>query len=157
VGVETYAGLVARTLSTFPTETRFIFFDDPSEDFISLPLLPRQLRSKIAQVQGNKTVPNTSPDKSTSGAVATGPEPRSMELQRIMEYFCDGVGDITAEGGSDDVLWYRLHIRSTLQDVPEEREAGGQEWGDLDKRYAVYKGYDTVGYSGRERWTVQFN
>lgn len=149
-GIETYASLVASTLAAFGSRTRFVFFDDPPEQHLSLPLLPLQHRSKLRQMDREKQGQATSPEKSNAG-----PEPRSMELQRVMEYFCDGVGHIEPEGGTEDVLWYRMSIRKTAADISGE-EVPIQPWHDLDKRYSVHRGGDESGYSGRERWTVRF-
>lgn len=77
-----------------------------------------------------------------------------MDLLRVMDYFCDGVGEIVPEGGTEDVLWYRMSIRRGSAELVNHPAA--HLWEDLDKRYAVYKGEDEVGYSGRERWSVRF-
>ncbi|KAK9899909.1 hypothetical protein P389DRAFT_176806 [Cystobasidium minutum MCA 4210] len=153
-GIGTYASLVATTISAFAADTRLVFFDDPPDEHISLPLLPLQHRSKLRQLDKEKRGTTSSPEKGGGGASSVLPEPRSMELLRVMDYFCDGIGEIAPEGGTEDVLWYRLTIRQGSADVAHY-SAGGA-WDDLDKRYAVHKGEDELGYSGRERWSVRF-
>lgn len=149
-GIETYASLVAATLAAFQPTTHFVFFDDPSEQHVALPLLPIQHRSKLRNMQREPQGNYTSPEK-----VKPGPEPRSMQLSRMMEYFCDGVGEIDPEGGSEEILWYRLTIRRTAAQTAVTLPAL-EAWTELDKRYAVHREEDEVGYSGRERWTVRF-
>lgn len=149
-GIETYASLVASTLAAFPSSTRFVFFDDPPEQHLTLPLLPLQHQSKLRQMQADKRGNTTSPERAN-----TGPQPRLVELQGMMEYFCDGVGDISPEGGSEDILWYRMRIKKTAAHTPVQCDVI-QPWEDLDKRYSVHRGEDEAGHSGRERWTVRF-
>lgn len=151
--MDIYASLIASTISAFSPDTQFAFFDDPPEGHTSLPLLPSQHRSKLRQLDRDRRGNNSSPEKAPSTTPAL-PEPRSMELLRVMDYFCDGVGEIVPEGGTEDVLWYRMTIRRGSAELVDHPAA--HSWEDLDKRYAVYKGEDEEGYSGRERWSVRF-
>lgn len=75
-----------------------------------------------------------------------------MELSRMMEYFCDGVGEIVPEGGSEEILRYRMTVRKTAA----QTQVNFPGWTELDRRYAVHREEDEIGYSGRERWTVRF-
>lgn len=149
-GIEAYASLIASTLAAFPGDTQFVFFDDPSEEYLSLPLLPQQHRRKLKQLDKDK---KGSPEK--TAAASTVPEGRTMELQAAVDYFCDGIGEVQAEGGTEDVLWYRMVIRRGSAELPGPEVPS--TWDGLDRRYAVYRGEDEVGYSGRERWSVRFS
>jgi hypothetical protein len=75
-----------------------------------------------------------------------------MELEKIVEYFCDTIGTITDHGGTDDLNWYEVDIQ------PVEQHASGQKVSSepVRARYAVHKGWDESGYSGRERLSVRF-
>lgn len=158
---------MANTLAAFPPSAAFVFFDDPPDQYISLPLLPFQHRTKLRQIEKEKQRQTTLPGTNIGNGSDTSPqqahqqpvsEGRTLELRRIMEYFCDGIGGISAEGGTEDVLWYEISVKSTSGSsatgaIAREKEPA---WTDLERRYAVYKGYDDVGYSGRERWSVRF-
>lgn len=116
-------------------------------------------------------------DSTGSMTTTTTIEPRRLSLMSVCEYFCDTVARVVSEsqgGGvnpdgedSNSVQFYNLHLyrfprcrRWMMSESPagSRRPKESQEEDvDIQVRYAVHKGMDESGYSGRERYTVVFD
>ena len=164
-GVEGYASLLAAVTAAFPTPTRMVFLDHPTEEHLAPPLLPSDLNKSVAQRQGQLFRMGMG-DASTSAAAPTAGktqvsniEPRRMPLESVLEYFCDTVGVVSAHGGTEDghVSWFEIRIGgSTRRGVATQGQREGQ--GEIDVRYAIrlVAAEDGGGWSGRERFEVAF-
>lgn len=164
-GVEGYASLLAAVTAAFPSPTRMVFLDHPTEEHLAPPLLPSDLNKGVAQRQG-QLFRKGQGDASTSAAAPTASktqvsstiEPRRMPLESVLEYFCDTVGVVSAHGGTEDghVSWFEIRTGASPRGgTAAQGQRQGE--GEIDVRYAVrLAAEDGNGWSGRERFEVAF-
>lgn len=110
-----------------------------------IPLLPSDLHGNLRRQR------KTDDANGKQGEVYTV-EPRRMQIEGILDYFCDTVGVISEQGGTADASleWFEVNISRSAR----AKEGAGEVL--ATARYALKHGEDESGYSGRERFTVVF-
>lgn len=147
---------MASVLAAFPTPTRMVVLENPRDMCKTMPLLPLHLNATVTRKRKPDDLDGSRRDTEVSNNMqkqAYNTEPRRMQLEQVMEYFCDTVGTVSEQGGVEDLTWGELEIRKSNR----TSSAGvASEWEDIDVRYAVHKVPDETGYSGRDRLSVRF-
>lgn len=77
-----------------------------------------------------------------------------MPTRLILEYFCDGIGNVSDEGGMDNLNWYEIRMEQSGRTHRSAERINPFE--PVNMRYAVHKVADESGYSGRDRSRVSF-